>query len=127
MQKEYASFYGTSKRRVKCTREAGRYIFDIDLSLKGEVISNSLYPNLAEEPEAIKIAEAQFAEEAEKKCTEFIKKMKSEYKIDCLSLGRNAAAKYGRRTGVDWNEVVSNSEIRVNVKVKVTEIGRGDY
>ncbi|WP_163193365.1 Ger(x)C family spore germination protein [Clostridium thermarum] len=125
--KEYASFYGTSKRRVKCTREGGRYIFDIDLSLKGEIISNSLYPNLAEEPEAIKIAEAQFAEEAEKKCIEFIKKMKSEYKIDCLSLGRNAAAKYGRRTGVDWNDVVSNSEIRVDVKVKVTEIGRGDY
>ena len=53
--------------------------------------------------------------------------MKNEYKVDCLQLGWVAAAKYGRDTGVDWDEVVSNSDIKVNVKVNVDKVGRGQY
>ena len=62
-----------------------------------------------------------------KDCKDFIEKIQKQYKIDVLNLGEVAAAKYGRHTGVDWNEVVSNSEIKVNVKVKVEGNGRGDY
>lgn len=53
--------------------------------------------------------------------------MQNEYKIDCLELGREAAAKYGRGENIDWDEVVCNSKIQVNVNVKLTGIGRGDY
>ena len=61
---------------------------------------------------------------------DFIEKMQSQYKIDVLDLGQVAVATYGRGTGTDWNEVVSNfdlSDIIVNVKVKVDNMGRGDY
>ncbi|MDP4179223.1 MAG: Ger(x)C family spore germination C-terminal domain-containing protein, partial [Bacillota bacterium] len=60
-------------------------------------------------------------------CEEFINKMKTDYKVDCLELGRVAAAKYGRRTGTDWNKVVMDSDIKINVKVKLNKQGRGDY
>lgn len=59
------------------------------------------------------------SEQVKKKCNDFIIKMKNEYKVDCLQLGEVAAAKYGRQTGVDWNSIVCNSEIKVNVKVKI--------
>ena len=67
------------------------------------------------------------AKSIEKQCADFIKIMKSDYKIDCIGLGRSAAAKYGRQKKVDWNEVVCSADIKVNVKVKVDLQGRGDY
>ncbi|MBV1820656.1 Ger(x)C family spore germination C-terminal domain-containing protein, partial [Bacteroidales bacterium MSK.15.36] len=50
-----------------------------------------------------------------------------EYKIDLLELGRIAAAKYGRRTGVDWDEVVSDSEIDIKVNSKIVTTGKGNF
>ena len=47
--------------------------------------------------------------------------------MDCIGLGREAAAKFGRRKNIDWDEVVSNAKIDVNVKVAVDTQGRGDY
>ena len=47
-----------------------------------------------------------------------------------MELGRIAAANFGRGTGVDWNKVICNTDltnIKVNVKVKVDNMGRGDY
>jgi hypothetical protein len=63
-------------------------------------------------------------------CMDFIGKMQSQYKIDVLELGRVAAANFGRGTGTDWNEVICNvdlTNIKVNVNVKVDNMGRGDY
>ena len=77
--------------------------------------------------EVTKKFEDDMAKQVEEMCTEFLDKMKNEYKVDCLQLGWVAAAKYGRDTGVDWDEVVSNSDIKVNVKVHVDKIGRGQY
>jgi hypothetical protein len=42
--------------------------------------------------------------------------MQNDYKLDCLALGRVAAAKYGRHTGTDWNKAVSEAEIVVKCK-----------
>ncbi len=53
--------------------------------------------------------------------------MKYEYKIDCLELGRVAAAKYGREKNNNWDDIVCNSEIKVNVMAKIDRMGRGDY
>ena len=71
--------------------------------------------------------EEDMAKQVKETCTGFLEKMKYGYKVDCLQLGWVAAAKYGRDTGVDWDEVISNSEIKVNVKVQVDKVGRGQY
>jgi Ger(x)C family germination protein len=125
--KDYLSFGGTSKRKVTCEKVNGKYIFNIELNLKGEILSNILYDNLVNNPEELVKIEKQLAEQTEKESYEFIKKMQNEYKIDCLELGRVAVEKYGRRKNINWDEVVSQSQINVSAKVKITEIGRGDY
>lgn len=125
--KEYTDYYATSKRKIYCTKEGDKYKFTIDIDLKGEIITDTLYKNLQEDPKKNDVFDNEMAEKVKKSCNDFIIKMKNEYKVDCLQLGEVAAAKYGRQTGVDWNSIVCNSDIIVNVKVNVEKTGRGDY
>ena len=113
------------KRKVKCNRREGKYEFIIELVFQGDIIENTLYKDMKKENESE--FEELMGKKIEKICYDFLDKMKNGYKIDCLNLGMYAAAKYGRETGVDWNEEVSNADIKVNVKVKIDKMGIGQY
>lgn len=126
-QKKYMNFYATSKRKVKCYRENDKYKFVIDLKLEGFILDNELFKNLYNDPAKIRELESDIASMAQKICSETIYKIRDKYKTDILELGRVAAAKYGRKKGIDWNNVITNSNIKVNVSVKVNNQGRGDY
>lgn len=126
-EKEYVNFTAKSKRKVKCYKEEDKFKFIIELNLTGDIVSNKLYKNLAEDTEEIKEFERNMAEKIEKQCKEFISKMQRVYKLDCLELGRIAVTKQGRGTGIDWNKVISNSNIEVRVKVSIDKVGRGEY
>jgi len=125
--KEHTDVYVTNKRKVKCEKKEDKYTFTIDLKLEGNITSNTLYKDILNNLEVKNEYEKLMSKKVEEMCNGFIDKMKNQYKTDCLELGREAAAKYGRRKGIDWNEVVCNSEIKVNAKVIVNEQGRGDY
>jgi len=126
--KEYIDFEAkTGHRKVECYKQGDKYGFNIDLSLEGAVINNEMYVDMKKDVNKKKEFEKDMEESIEKQCDDFIKIMKNDYKIDCLGLGREAAAKYGRQKGTDWNEVVCSADIKVNVKVKVDLQGRGDY
>ncbi|MBU3129249.1 Ger(x)C family spore germination protein [Clostridium tagluense] len=126
--KQYIDFDAeTSKKKVKCYRKGDKYSFIIDLSFTGTVSNNEMYVDMIKNINIQKEFEKEMAKSIESQCYDFIKRMQNDYKIDCIELGREAAAKYGRQKGIDWNEVVSNADIKVNVKVKVDLQGRGDY
>lgn len=123
----YVDYYATSKRKVTCTREGDKYKFAINIDLKGDITSSLTYKNISKDSKANNQFEVDMCQYVKKMCDNFITKMKSEYRIDCLQLGQVAAAKYGRQTGADWDTIVSNSEILVNVKVHIDKTGRGDF
>lgn len=125
--KEYIDYYAKSKKKVKCIKKDGKYSFNIDISFNGDIINNTLYKDIDKDKEVVKRFEDDMKMEIENLCNSFFYKMKKTSGVDCLELGRLAAAKYGRNTGVNWNEVVCNSEIKVNIKVKVDKVGRGQY
>ena len=125
--KEYVNYSAESKRKITCKKIGGKYTFIIDLDLKGEIVNNGLYEGMTVKTETIQKFEDDMSKQVENMCIGFLDKMKKEYKVDLLQLGWVATAKYGRDTGVDWNEVVSNSKIKVNVKVHVDKLGRGQY
>jgi len=125
--KEYINYEVESKRKITCKKIGDKFTFIIDLNLKGEIINNILYKGMASKIEVTDKFEEDMAKQVTLMCTSFLEKMKNEYKVDCLQLGWVAAAKYGRDTGVDWDEIVSKSEIKVNVKVQVDKVGRGQY
>ncbi|WP_281418616.1 Ger(x)C family spore germination protein [Clostridium frigoris] len=124
---KYVNYQGSSKRKITCRKVGDKYTFIIDLNLEGEIINNELYKGMATNVGATKRFEDDMAKQVEEMCNQFLDRMKNKYKVDLLQLGWVAAAKYGRDTGVDWNEVVSNSDIKVNVKVHVDKLGRGQY
>lgn len=116
-----------TNRKVKCVKVGDKYNFTIDLKLDGEILDNEIYANLTKDPKVIQKFESDMEKQVEEECSRFIYKMQNQYKYDFLQLGWVASAKYGKETGVDWNQVVSNSNIKVSVKVKVTNVGRGQY
>ena len=124
---EYVNYQAESKRKITCKKTGDKYTFIIDLNLKGEIINNELYKDMAASIGVTKKFENDMAKQVKEMCTEFLDKMKNQYKVDLLQLGWVAAAKYGRDTGVDWDQVVSSSDIKVNVKVHVDTVGRGQY
>ena len=124
---KYVNYQAQSKRKITCRKIGDKYTFTIDLNLRGDIINNELYKDIAAKIEVTNKFEEDMAKQVKEMCTGFLDKMKNEYKIDLLQLGWVAAAKYGRDTGVDWDEVISNSEIVVNVKVHVDKLGRGQY
>lgn len=124
---KYLSCYSMSSRKVKCIRENGEYTFIINLSLKSQIISNTLYDEPMNKTTLKKAIENRLKEQVEKECYDFIEKMQKEYKVDCLELGRIAAAKYGRNTGVNWDDIISKSKIVVNTSVHITSNQRGEY
>lgn len=125
--REYINTYSSSKKRVKCMKNEDKYKFIIDLDIKGDIVSNTMYEDLSNDTEIIKNFEKLMEKEVRDHLIDFIKKMQEVYQVDCLELGRIAAAKYGRGTGVDWNDEVCHSEIKVNVRFKVNSVGRGEY
>lgn len=124
---EYIDIYANSKRKVKCEIINDKFTFTINLELTSEILNNTLYHNIRSSPKVREKLENDMSKEVEKMCNSFIDKMQKEYQLDCLNLGEYAVAKYGRQTGTDWNKVVSNSEIKVMAKVKITGEGRGEF
>lgn len=125
--KKYINCYTNSKRKIRCYKKAGKYNFVIDLDLKGNIIANGLYENLDTNPYMLKKFEEDMKNHVKEMCNASINNIKCEYKTDILDLGRVAAAKYGRGTGTDWNKVICDSDIQVNVKFRVDTEGRGNY
>lgn len=113
------------KRTVDCYKKDDTYSFVINLNFTGDVVVNNLYKNISKDNK--KEIEDKLKSHIEEMSYDFIKKMKEDMKIDCLELGRQGAASYGRDTVSDWNKVVCSSDIKVNVKVKISKVGRGQY
>lgn len=122
---EYTDVYITSKKKVKVEKEGEKYKFNINLDIDGYVLSNLLYESPFMAPESIKKMESEVKKEVERMTREFVEKMQNDYEVDCLNLGRYAAAKYGRHKDIDWNEVVKDADINVNAKVKISLKTRG--
>ncbi|EJO5348464.1 spore gernimation protein [Clostridium botulinum] len=115
------------KRKVECYKEKNKYKFVIKLDIKGDIINckfckNEL-SNMVGKNKIVKELEQKIYEES----YEFINKMQNEYKIDVLNLGSVAVAKYGRDTGVDWNKMVSDSEIEMDINLRLIRGSRGTF
>lgn len=123
---KFVNFYGKSKRKVQCYKEGNNYKFVINLNIKGDVTANEKYEDIINDPKVQKSIEEQLSKHIKVECENYLQKIKSAYKVDCLELGRIAAAKYGRDTGTDWDKVVTSSNIEINVEVKIDKVGRAD-
>jgi len=123
------SFEAITNRKVKCikNKDTGKYEFTINIKFRGNITSNTLYKDLLTDPKVQEKFEEDMEKDIETRCNCFIEKMQKEYKTDLLELGRIGAAKYGRNKEKNWDEVVSDSKINVNAKVKINLLNRTEY
>lgn len=124
---QYLDYYAKVKRTVKVSKVDGNYKFLIDLKFNGDIISNTLYTDVANNAFKTKEIQSRLENTIKSSCDYLIEKMKKQYKIDFLQLGQYAAGKYGRQQEIDWDDVVSKADIQVKVKVQIDKVGRGDY
>ncbi|MEW8955013.1 Ger(x)C family spore germination C-terminal domain-containing protein [Clostridium sp.] len=118
----------TTYRKVDCTKDSdGKFYFTINITMVGEVSLNTMYENLSNSPEKIKEAQNKLEDKFKKQCYAFIEDMQTKYKVDCLELGRYVIAKEGRGKNIDWDHIVCNSKIDVNVEIILESFGRGDF
>lgn len=125
-EKDYVNFSATSKRKVKASKVEDNYIFDIYITLTGDIVCNNLYSGLLDESSK---QELQNKLEAlvKNNCNSLIQKTKSTIKTDIFEIGRYGVAITGHGKNIDWNEQVVNSTINVHVNVKIDKLGRGDF
>lgn len=119
------SYSAQIKRHVKCQKKDDGYLFNIQIDCLANIISSKDYKVL--DSDAKKKLEQLIKKDLQEGFTSFINTMQNEYKLDMLQLGFIAASKYGKDTGVDWDEEVSKSKISIDVKVKVQNSERGEY
>lgn len=124
---QYLNYYAKVKRSVKVSKIENNYKFLIDLKFTGDIVSNTLYNDVINDETTNKEIQIKLENTIKGSCKDFIEKMKNQYKVDSLQLGQYAAAKYGRQKGIDWDRVVSKSDIQVDIKVQIDKAGRGDY
>lgn len=124
---EYVEYYGKVKRHVSVKKIGNSYKYDIDLKFIGDIVSDTIYANLANNAYVNNEIQTKLEKDIEHSCNSLIKKLKEQYKVDALQLGQYAAAKYGREKEIDWDDVFSKADIKVNVKVKIDRTGRGNY
>ncbi|MGE5627151.1 MAG: Ger(x)C family spore germination protein [Solirubrobacterales bacterium] len=123
------TYEAETNKNVKCNKdkETGKYEYTINIKFSGAITSNTLYEKLSTDPKVQKKFKEDMEKDIQTRCNSFIEKMQKEYKKDLLGLGRISAAKYGRNKEKDWDEVVSNSKIKVNVEVKINQLNRNEY
>ncbi|APF28301.1 hypothetical protein NPD7_286 [Clostridium sporogenes] len=130
IEKNYKNFAEMDcyiKRKVECYKEKGKYRFVIKLDIKGDMINCKSCKDELCNQEGKDGVVKKFEEKIYKESYKFINKMQNEYKIDLLNLGSVAAAEYGRHTGVNWDDVVSNSEIEVDINMRLIRGARGTF
>lgn len=119
--------YVNVKRNVKVYKTGNQYKFVINLKFAGDLVSNTLYNKGMNQTSINSEIQTKLEESIKKECELFIIKLKDEYKVDALGLGKYGVAKYGRGMNIDWDDVFDNAKIEVNVKVKIDRIGRGNF
>jgi Ger(x)C family germination protein len=124
---KHLDYYATVKRRVKAYKLGNNYKYSIDLKFVGDIISNSIYNKLQSKATINNEVETALEKSIKEYCQHFIDKLKHQYKVDALSLGEYAVAKYGRGKSIDWDEVFTNADIEINVKAQMDRTGRGEY
>ncbi len=133
--KGYLPFYGENheagsirimhhSRKVKVKRKEDRYIFNIDIRIKGSIVEFFQKEPLGKNHSEVEKIEHSIKKDLQKKCDTLINKMQTQYKVDCIDITRFAAAKWRKEIESYTEEnFIKNAIINVNVDVDIESFG----
>jgi Ger(x)C family germination protein len=119
-----ATFAGTNSRKVIVKREGGKYIFNIQIKLAGIIVEHKEQNPMQDGTDLIKVFQDSLEQHIKKRAEAFIEKTQEEYKFDALCLANYIKAHTREKlTKEDIDKIVQESEINVEVKVKIRNAG----
>ncbi len=122
-----ASFEGKSSRKVKASQGSdGEWSFQIEVTLKGQLIDKVFQDGLRRDQSAFRMMEQQLKEHLERRAAEVVKMLQEDLRIDALDL-----AKYAQQTErkslaqADWDDLFTKAKIQVRIRPIITSFGEG--
>ncbi len=114
----------TNQRKVKVERNGDDFTYTISIVLAGYLAEHSSEELFTENDELKTEIEDKVAANVTAGCNEFIKKMQDQYKVDCIDISKYALAKWRNELEdkID-KDFIENVDIKVEVKVKLQNIG----
>ena len=64
---KYTNYYATSKRKVHCSKKDNKYKFTIDINLDGDLITDTLYKDLQNNPKKVEKFNKEISEKVKKR------------------------------------------------------------
>lgn len=113
-----------SERKVRVEEIDGRLKYTIKLDIKGEVKLKTMEFSEEEEKKVVTEIKKLVEESIKENTKKVIEKAKYDYKIDVFDIQKYAVAKYGRDNMEKIEQQFENSDIDVEVSVKINSTGR---
>nr|WP_243259341.1 Ger(x)C family spore germination protein [Clostridium sp. 'deep sea'] len=120
---DYLEIEAKSKRKVKVTKADNKLNYDIQIKVVGTLVMDTLLQEELDKEQVSKI-EKILAADLQKDLEQEIIKVQKIHKQDLLDVSKYAIAKYGADSKLDSTTNFINSQITVDVKVKIESIGR---
>jgi Ger(x)C family germination protein len=122
-EQNYLEIYADSKKDVKVSMIEGRLKYNINISISGVIMCNTLI-NQYIDKDTIGLLEEVFTKKIKEQLNKEVSKIQHVYQDDYLDLGQYAVAKYGRNSKYASKEYFERSIIEVEVNVTIKSVGR---
>jgi Ger(x)C family germination protein len=118
------SFEGTNSRKVTVKRTGDKYAFNIQIKLTGVIAEHIRKEPIQDGTDYLKLIQVSLKENIKKRAEAIIEKTQEEYRFDALDLAKYIKAHTREKlTKEDIDRIVQESEINVEVKVKIQNAG----
>jgi Ger(x)C family germination protein len=113
-----------NKRKVKLQRSRDEFIFQININLDGTLVDHENKQKFTDNKAMLEMIEEQVAADIKNECTQFIRKMQSDFKTDCIDISKYALAQWRKELEDQIDEgFIEKAIINVNVKVNLKNTG----
>jgi hypothetical protein len=118
------TFEGTNSRKVTLKRIGDKYVFNIQIKLAGVIAEHSKQKPMQDGTDLLKVFQDSLEKHIKKRAEALIKKTQEEFKFDALHLSNYIKAHTREKlTKEDIDRIVQESEINVDVKVEIENVG----
>lgn len=121
---DVGTIFAANSRKVDVIRQDDKFTFNIKINLQGPLVERFNKQSLIEDPQALTEIEDQIEKDIRQETEAFIEKMQNNYQIDCIDISKYALARWRKElTPVIDKDFIDKADIRVEVKVKITNTG----
>jgi hypothetical protein len=121
---DQATFEGTNSRKVTVERIGDRYVFNIQIKLSGIIVEHRKQTPIQDSVDLLETFKVSLEKDIKKRAEVLIEKTQEEFKFDTLCLASHIKANTREKlTKEDIDRIVSESDINVEVKVHIRNVG----